>query len=136
MPDELPDDTYYYPRTVYPVLWRHPRTGEELIFANEHMSLQLEGIDKEQGEAIFGALFEILYDPQYVYEHCWKQGDLVIWDNLALQHGRRAFYGNPGVRTLIRTTINPAQDAYLEHGKRVLDYAKLKPEGAERQANV
>jgi len=124
MAQALPEDHYFYPRTVYPILWTHPRTGDELVFVNEHMSICIEGMDPAQSEPILASLFEILYDLAYIYDHAWRQGDLVIWDNLALQHGRRAFHGKPGVRTLIRTTINPAQDLYLTHGKRVADFAE------------
>ena len=35
-------------------------------------------------------LFAILYDEANVYHHHWRQDDLVIWDNIALQHGRPA----------------------------------------------
>ncbi len=123
---EIPADDYYFPRTLYPVLWKHPRTGEELLFVNEDMSVRLEGLDVEESERLYAELFKVLYDQRFVYEHVWRQDDLVLWDNLALQHGRRAFHGVPGVRTLIRTTINPAQDLYLEHGRRVADFAKMR----------
>jgi hypothetical protein len=47
------------------------------------------------------ALFALLYRPDNVYEHHWREGDLVFWDNLALQHGRPPLT-QPGERTLRR----------------------------------
>ena len=38
-----------------------------------------------------------------IYGHRWATGDLVLWDNLAVQHARGA--AGTGVRTLQRVTI-------------------------------
>ena len=35
-----------------------------------------------------GRLFDVLYAPENTYEHFWSNGDLVVWDNRALQHCR------------------------------------------------
>jgi taurine dioxygenase len=133
---ELPQDEYYFPRTAYPVIWTHPRTGQELLFVNEDTSVRIEGCDMQQSEAIFTKLFAVLYDEAHVYEHHWRQDDLVLWDNLALQHGRRAFHGMAGERTLVRTTINPAQDLYLTHGRVVADFAKKRLAEREMAGSV
>ena len=37
---------------------------------------------------LLGELFDHLYAPANVYRHRWRNGDLVIWDNIALQHAR------------------------------------------------
>jgi alpha-ketoglutarate-dependent 2,4-dichlorophenoxyacetate dioxygenase len=48
-------------------------------------------------------LLEHATQPQYVYRHTWKPGDLVIWDNRATLHrGRRWDMDEP--RELRRTT--------------------------------
>jgi len=133
---EVPQDEYYFPRTTYPVIWTHPRTGEELLFVHEDMSVRIEGRDAEESEAIFTPLFAILYDDAHTFEHHWRQDDLVIWDNIALQHGRPAFHGGAGERTLLRTTINPAQELYLTHGRRVADFAKKRLAETEAARNV
>jgi taurine dioxygenase len=33
-------------------------------------------------------LFATLYAAERRYEHIWRRGALVIWDNLAIQHAR------------------------------------------------
>ena len=40
--------------------------------------------------------------PANVYEHEWRPGDVVAWDNLAVQHSRKPFRGGDAVRTLRR----------------------------------
>ena len=33
-------------------------------------------------------MWAVLYAPANVFEHQWAPGDLALWDNFALQHGR------------------------------------------------
>ena len=42
---------------------------------------------KDHSEALLRELFGCLYSPANVFEHRWEDGDLVIGDNIALQHG-------------------------------------------------
>jgi taurine dioxygenase len=41
-----------------------------------------------------------MYQPAFVYEHAWENGDLVAWDNLAVQHARPNLTRDGPVRTL------------------------------------
>jgi taurine dioxygenase len=59
-------------------------------------------LDPVESEALIEQLFAALYAPDNVYEHRWRPGDLLIWDNLALQHGRDA---PERPRTLRRVTL-------------------------------
>jgi taurine dioxygenase len=45
-----------------------------------------------------------LYAPGNRYEHHWEPGDLVVWDNVGLQHARGAV-GRGAPRTLRRIVI-------------------------------
>ena len=42
--------------------------------------------------------------PQFVYRHEWRVGDLVIWDNLATMHRGRPFDDASHRRELRRVT--------------------------------
>jgi taurine dioxygenase len=122
---QIPEDDYYYPRWSYPLIWQHPRTGAELLPVYEDFSVCIEGMTPFESEEIYTQLFAILYDEANVYHHHWRQDDLVIWDNIALQHGRPAFKGANGERTLLRTTINPDKESYLRHARRVADFGEM-----------
>ena len=78
-----------WPRTVHPVVVPHPLTGEHCVYVNEMMTTEILGLDRHDGDALLDLLFARLYDPANIYEHHWQAGDLVVWDNLAVQHGRR-----------------------------------------------
>ncbi len=50
------------------------------------------GVSPLESAALIGELRTALYANDVRYEHEWQPGDLVIADNLALLHGRRAFH--------------------------------------------
>jgi taurine dioxygenase len=74
--------------TVKPVIWTHPRTQKPLLFVSQQMTAHLEGMAPGESEALLEELFAHLYRPEVVIDHEWGQGDLVVWDNLAVQHAR------------------------------------------------
>ncbi|MEO8694468.1 MAG: TauD/TfdA family dioxygenase [Acidimicrobiales bacterium] len=81
-----------WPRTVHPVVVPHPVTGESCVYVNEMMTVEILGLDRADGDALLDALFERLYDPINIYEHHWQNGDLVVWDNLVVQHARQRLH--------------------------------------------
>jgi hypothetical protein len=54
--------------------------------------------------ALLADLFAVLYDQSNCYEHDWAVGDVVLWDNVGLYHGRAGFPAT-AARTLQRVTI-------------------------------
>lgn len=92
----------------HPACLIHPRTGEELLFLTEHHACEIEGLNAAEGRALLAEAFAVLYAPQALYEHVWQAGDLVIWDNLAVQHARtREADPAAGRRLLRRVSIGP-----------------------------
>jgi taurine dioxygenase len=104
------DDTVVHPkfanpqRAVHPVVYPHPRTGRPLLSVNEAQTLEIEGLDSNGSEALIAEITSYIYAEQNVVEHRWRQGDLVVWDNLALQHGRPNVEHSGPTRTLRRVT--------------------------------
>lgn len=88
------------PQTTRPVIISHPVTGQALLFIFEQQTARLEGLPKLESDALLADLFAHLYAPDNVYRHEWRPGDLVIWDNMAVQHARTA--QAPGVRRKLR----------------------------------
>jgi alpha-ketoglutarate-dependent taurine dioxygenase len=74
--------------TWHPVCMPHYRTGRPLLFVTEHHVDQIEGFSREEGAELLQRLFAHLYAPARQYEHVWREGDLVVWDNYAIQHAR------------------------------------------------
>jgi alpha-ketoglutarate-dependent taurine dioxygenase len=53
--------------------------------------------EKEQLMALANAY---IADPEHLYRHAWEVGDLLVWDNLLLQHARPDF--DPQERRTLR----------------------------------
>jgi taurine dioxygenase len=111
--ENAPHDVY--PRSTRPAVWSHPLTGVELLFVLEQQASHFEGWSCSESDELLDALFAHLYEPANVYEHEWRVGDLAVWDNLVLQHGRRA---NPNTvrRSLRRVAMNEVTTAELIAG--------------------
>jgi taurine dioxygenase len=62
------------------------------------------GAERDEGRALLDELFAHLYSDRYRYEHRWAVGDLVLWDNLAVQHARPSV-ADPEPRILRRVTM-------------------------------
>lgn len=92
------------PRTVWPVIAPHPRTGRPVVMANAMHTDSIAGLPETESEALLADLFAVLYDDSNLYEHRWSVGDLIVWDNIALQHARGDL-GSDEPRTLQRVSV-------------------------------
>ena len=79
------------------LLSTHPVSGENTIrFAEpvkdlNPVSLDISGLPKQAVDGFLDDLGKRMRNPKYCYAHDWRTGDIVIADNHALLHGRRAF---------------------------------------------
>lgn len=61
-------------------------------------------MDWDESRELLHSVYEHLYQPNHVLEHRWRNGDIVIWDNIALQHARSSLR-NCGKRVLQRVIV-------------------------------
>jgi taurine dioxygenase len=116
--DDLPS---HLPRTAHPLVMRHPRTGEKILYVNYNQTARIVELDPSQSDALIEELFAFSYPEEAVLEHRWNVGDVVAWDNLALQHARGPV-ANVGVRRLQRVVCAEAGffEQHPEFGKHEL----------------
>ncbi len=88
----------------HPVIRTHPFTGEKILYLNLAYELAFAGLPYDTGSQLFWSLHDHVVNLQYRYEHQWKNGDLVLWDNRATIHYRPAFESQVR-RVLKRVTI-------------------------------
>jgi taurine dioxygenase len=93
---------HYWAR--HPAIWHNDAGTESLFLCIQHTDC-LVGIPRAESDALLEELYAHLYDPTYVYEHCWEPHDLVLWDNLTVQHARPE--PKPAPRTLRRYHVSP-----------------------------
>ena len=101
------DDSHAH--QVRPVLWPHRDTGAEILGVWEQQTDAILPLPPAESTELIELLFAHLYQPQHKYVHRWNVGDLVVWDNHAVQHGRPAI-GTEHARTLRRVCVGETQD--------------------------
>jgi taurine dioxygenase len=74
-----------------PIFLTHSRTGRRALYVNRLMTARIEGLERAESDAILEELFGIAEDPSIFYEHFWRLGDLLMWDNHASIHMRTDF---------------------------------------------
>ena len=79
------------PHCVQPIVLRHPDTGRRAIYVNRLMSHRIEGLSDAESDALLEELFQYTEDPAIRYQHVWRPGDLLMWDNLCSTHARTDF---------------------------------------------
>lgn len=91
----------FQPRTL-PLVWTH-RSGRKSLVLGSTAS-HVEGMDLREGWALLTRLRDYATQPQFVYRHEWRLGDLVIWDNTGTMH-RALPYALDSGRLMHRTTV-------------------------------
>jgi taurine dioxygenase len=92
--------TQSVPSYAHPVLRTHPATGRKALYVNRLMTVRIEGLPAQESDDLLAMLFDHQERREFIYEHVWRVGDLVIWDNRCTLHARTDF--SPDERRLMR----------------------------------
>jgi taurine dioxygenase len=76
---------------IHPLIRDHGETREPVLFVGQMHTDRILELPDAESEALLQELLAHLYRPEHLYEHFWSPGDLLVWDNQALQHGRPSF---------------------------------------------
>jgi taurine dioxygenase len=88
------------PSSTLPVVHRHPRTGKTVLYVTQGMTKGIAELSSEESEDLLEELFDHLYRSFAVLRHEWRNGDLILWDNMAVQHARPNVTTSGPTRTL------------------------------------
>lgn len=76
------------PRATHPILYDDPVSGQTSLIVDSLFLDTIVGLDQENSDELRAEAHSYLYAPDNVYRHDWTVGDLVVWNNVALQHSR------------------------------------------------
>ena len=93
------------PDVEVPIVRTHPVTGRKGLFINEAHTACVVGLPEDEGTALLARLCAHIVKPEFRYEHPWRAGDLLMWDNVAVQHKANFDYELPLRRVMHRTTV-------------------------------
>jgi len=69
----------------------HPATGRKALYVNRLMTIAIEDMPAAESDELLAFLFDHQEQRQFVYEHVWRVGDLLMWDNRCTLHARTDF---------------------------------------------
>ena len=99
------------PHHPHPVFRRHPETGRTAVYVCPLMTEEIVGLDADESAAILAEIYGIQGREEFVHEHVWRPGDMVMWDNRCLLHSRSDF--PRGERRLLRRVTISDESAVL-----------------------
>jgi alpha-ketoglutarate-dependent taurine dioxygenase len=91
-----------YGAKIHPVVWHH-RSGRKSIVMSASAD-HVVGMEPDESAALIQRLRDWCAQPHYVYQHRWRMGDLLIWDNTGTNHRVRPYDYSCG-RRLHRVTL-------------------------------
>ena len=87
------------------VVRRHASSGRKTLYLASHAS-HIIGWPLEDGRRLIEELIAFATQPQFVYQHRWRVGDLVVWDDRCTMHRGRRYDDTKYRRDMHRTTVS------------------------------
>jgi taurine dioxygenase len=98
------DDPHKAPGAWHPAVISHPATGAPSLYLGRRRNSYVEGLSPAESDALLDALWAHIERPDLRYQHRWRVGDLLLWDNRSTMH-RRDPFDNATRRVMHRTQI-------------------------------
>jgi taurine dioxygenase len=96
------DDPRTSPGALHPLVCKHPDSGRRMLYLGRRRNAYIDGLSLADSEALLDELWSYVKRPEFAWEHVWRVGDLVLWDNRCTMHRRDAF--DPGQRRIMHRT--------------------------------
>jgi len=88
----------------HPVFRTHEDTGRKAVYVNRLMTVKVLDIPEDESGRLLNAVYDHAEKREFVYEHAWRVGDLLLWDNRCSSHARTDFPSTER-RLMLRTTV-------------------------------
>jgi alpha-ketoglutarate-dependent 2,4-dichlorophenoxyacetate dioxygenase len=106
----------------------NPENGRKSIFIGSH-AWYIEGMDYAESRRLLDELLTHATRPERIYQHRWRQWDLVMWDNRCVLHRGRPWDAARHRRVMRRTTLAGAgPTAQPPHATRTPAWKGIVPE--------
>ena len=82
----------------------NPANGRKAFYVASH-ACEIVGMPTAEGRSLIRELIAAATQPDAVYTHRWRAGDLVMWDNRCMLHRGRPWDESKYRRVMHRTTV-------------------------------
>ncbi|MGI9404963.1 MAG: TauD/TfdA dioxygenase family protein [Hyphomicrobiaceae bacterium] len=74
-----------WPDQAWYAVLRNPVTGENALYLASH-AYGVDGLEEKDGQALIETFIDHATQPENIYAHDWRVGDVLIWDERATLH--------------------------------------------------
>jgi taurine dioxygenase len=92
---------------IHPIVVTSPVDGSKALFLTKGSTKGIVGMDDDAAMALMSELIEFATQPQFVYRHTWKAGDVLIWNDLSTVHTATDFDDSKYDRIVYRAWARP-----------------------------
>lgn len=82
------------PGVKHPLVRTHPVTGRKCLYLGRRLNSYIFGLSLAESEETLDEIWAHACQDKYVWQHKWRVGDLIVWDNRCTMHHRNAFAPN------------------------------------------
>ena len=82
------------PGVKHPIVRTHPVTGRKCLYLGRRLNSYIFDLSLTESEAVLDEIWAHTCQDKYVWQHKWRVGDLIVWDNRCTMHHRNAFAPN------------------------------------------
>jgi taurine dioxygenase len=79
---------------IHPVVRTIPETGRKALFVSRLMTDQIIGLPDDESRDLLDKISDHAEQSKFIYQHQWKVGDILMWDNRCSTHARQDFDGS------------------------------------------
>jgi alpha-ketoglutarate-dependent 2,4-dichlorophenoxyacetate dioxygenase len=95
------------PPVRWRITWRNPVNGRPALYLASH-AYAVDGLAAAAARTLLDTLIADATRPEFIYRHCWRPGDVLMWDNRATMHRGRTWPPDQA-RSMVRTTISAVE---------------------------
>lgn len=102
--NDIKDIRTITPDVKHPMVLKQPVSERKGLYFDPLQTYGIEDMDVSESRPLLDELTAHITQPNFIFEHRWRRGDIVLWDNCRVLHRREPF--DPMVpRLMKRTTI-------------------------------
>ncbi|MDP6978731.1 MAG: TauD/TfdA family dioxygenase [Myxococcota bacterium] len=95
---------------THPVVRKHRITGRRWLAVNATYTRFIQGVGPLEAQMLLDLLLRHMQKPEFAFRHRWQPGDLLLWDQQAVQH--YAVNDASGRRVVHRIAVLESDETY------------------------
>ena len=93
------------PYTLAPLVRTHPETGTKAIWFHKSKTERVIGMEPQETQDFLEELLQVAIKPEFIYQHEYRLGDMLIIDNRSAMHKAGANFDMTQHRRLYRILV-------------------------------